>query len=377
MPRKVLSNFQEANTCEIDRKEPRSYSQEELIAMFLRDQEEREAEGTWQVPLKPPGAFRVMSWNVHMGAAPLFRRETHGEIVQLIVEAQADVVALQEFPSSLSKSHSRPSSLRISKNGVWTAGGDVREQADKFNEEALSILLTQAGFPHGLVHLSSKKSILSSLGNAVFSKVPLERANSHELPTKEPTDDIRNVVQILLRPEEGKPALHIACTHLDVWDESGHTRQMQVEHLIQVMKKGEREAQGSQLLLGDFNSSCWESLPPLKQAQITAQDDSRSIKRDFHTIDWIARASLHGESPIMDVFIQGRKQSLSFLDGAGDEVPLKPPCATVWSGTTVDFAFIHHSMMEEKGGGWKVSGAHVIATAISDHLPLIIDLITE
>ena len=43
------------------------------------------------------------------------------------------------------------------------------------------------------------------------------------------------------------------------------------------------------------------------------------------------------------------------------------PAMTHWTGTTVDFAYIH-------GDAWRVAGAYVQHSPLSDHLPLIFDL---
>ena len=46
----------------------------------------------------------------------------------------------------------------------------------------------------------------------------------------------------------------------------------------------------------------------------------------------------------------------------------RAPPMTHWTGTTVDFAYLH-------GDGWRVRGAYVEYSPLSDHLPVVVDLV--
>jgi len=46
------------------------------------------------------------------------------------------------------------------------------------------------------------------------------------------------------------------------------------------------------------------------------------------------------------------------------------PPFTHWTGTTVDFAYVH-------GSSWRVAGAYVQNTPVSDHLPVVLDLVSN
>ena len=44
------------------------------------------------------------------------------------------------------------------------------------------------------------------------------------------------------------------------------------------------------------------------------------------------------------------------------------PAFTHWTGTTVDYVYV-------RGSAWRVHGAFVRATPLSDHLPVVVDLV--
>ena len=46
------------------------------------------------------------------------------------------------------------------------------------------------------------------------------------------------------------------------------------------------------------------------------------------------------------------------------------PPLTHWTGTTVDFGYVH-------GDAWRVAGAYVVNTPLSDHLPVVFDLVAR
>ena len=49
-------------------------------------------------------------------------------------------------------------------------------------------------------------------------------------------------------------------------------------------------------------------------------------------------------------------------------IPVATPPMTHWTGTVVDYAYL-------QGEAWRVEGAYVQYSALSDHAPVVVDLV--
>uniref|UniRef100_A0A7S4MLV1 Endonuclease/exonuclease/phosphatase domain-containing protein n=1 Tax=Vannella robusta TaxID=1487602 RepID=A0A7S4MLV1_9EUKA len=331
-----------------------------------------------------------MTWNVHMCRDITFTRDTCDEIIEVIEAVNADILCLQEIRADNHATYSKPTSTPLGKkNGeLMKDSGATSHEMELWQQEKLFAALAAAGYPHFVARLNTCEGNNLLLGNAICSRIPFEHTATHVLPTlDEETDDTRSAIEGFFRiPRQGKlPGkeipLHVVTTHLDVWDESGYTRTMQMEYLMDVMNKREKMS-NSQLLMGDFNSVSWERCGQLsseKMKFIELQDRARSVVCKHHPMDTLLSAFDEGKSKLVDVFVQNRPgislatNVQSPTTGHTIAKPLKPLCSTVWSGRCIDYILLHKHLMRPSSP-FHVLGVYCYPTKASDHVPLIIDL---
>mmetsp|Transcript_48101 Transcript_48101/g.73236 ORF Transcript_48101/g.73236 Transcript_48101/m.73236 type:complete len:419 (-) Transcript_48101:61-1317(-) len=377
----ISSNFQHFNRCQVDKNYSVPRSREELQKLFLLDQEIWSKEGMAAVPTKHADSVRVMSWNVHM-CYDINSNDSHEEIINVINKISPDIISLQEIRSENHENYSSPSSCPFPSQELIS--GDLIKNSEDFSswqQEKLVHSLTKAGYPHFIARLGSHNGKNINLGNAIFSRFPFAFFASCDLPTVNENDEIRTVVEGLFRISSTKPEnvtpLHVVCTHLDVWDESGFTRAIQIEHLIELMKSRNDTSKGCQILMGDFNSVSWDVCKQLsdeKMKFIEMENANRGVFCFHHPMDILLSDFDEGKSDMVDVFVQNRKISLVTSVDGKNILPLRPLCSTVWSGRTIDYILLNRRIMTATAGGWKVVGVYCLATKASDHVPLVIDL---
>jgi len=248
--------------------------------------------------------LRVVSFNIHKGT-DVHCCEALQSQMKAVLALKPDVVALQEAPIS-----------------NQTRG-----------------YLQAAGLSHIL-----EITAFGCYGNVLASRFPWHKAKTVRLPGN---GESRYVVVGSLRAENDGgwgPGLTLACTHLDVWDETERTRNEQVRALDGLLH------QENCLLVGDFNALHKPDYSTRRWAEICQHDDTRGVRTQFSAME-----NLIDGCGFADVFATNGRC---------------PPDVSCWSGRRVDYA-----LASPNAHGWDVSDAKVIRTACSDHLPIGVDLV--
>lgn len=161
--------------------------------------------------------MRFLSYNVH-GCVGGDRRLDLARIVEVIAEAQADVVALQELDVGRSRS-----------------GG-----VDQAEEIAAALAMTSVFHP--ALHVAEEK-----YGDAILTSLPMRVVKTGPIPSRgEPRGAIWCEIE-----HEGHP-LHVFNTHLGLWRGE---RLAQVRTLLGPAWLGHPACRGQDtVLMGDFNS---------------------------------------------------------------------------------------------------------------------------
>lgn len=161
--------------------------------------------------------MRFLSYNVH-GCVGGDRRLDLARIVEVIAEAQPDVVALQELDVGRSRS-----------------GG-----VDQAEEIAAALEMTSVFHP--AMHMAEEK-----YGDAILTSLPMRVVKTGPIPSRgEPRGAIWCEIE-----HEGRP-LHVFNTHLGLWRGE---RLAQVRTLLGPAWLGHPECRGQDaVLMGDFNS---------------------------------------------------------------------------------------------------------------------------
>ena len=70
--------------------------------------------------------------------------------------------------------------------------------------------------------------------------------------------------------------------------------------------------------------------------------------------------------PLPSLFLPAYDEGATGRDAYGER---RAPPLTHWSGTTIDFAYVHTA----PASGWQVLRTHVHYTDLSDHLPVVVE----
>jgi len=191
-------------------------------------------------------------------------RNNLDDIAGLLMEANADVVALQEADG--------PS--------AWSG---------YFNH--VSYLASVASYPWDIysAHVNGKRI---NYGTALLSRVPFQDAISHDFPESPPT--LRKgftLGQIEWQPDENKPpiAVDILSVHLDF--SRSKVRKQQISDILRILE----ERNGPTIILGDFNSDWLKDdsvVKTLAECGNTKVYKPNSInhgtyKSGKHRLDWV------------------------------------------------------------------------------------------
>ena len=185
-----------------------------------------------------PPQLRVMSYNIHHGEGTDAKFDLE-RIAKIIVDSQADVVALQEVD-------------------VKTKRASGVDQAAKLGE------LTKGKIAFGAAMPFSG----GEYGGAILSRWPVTIRKVHQLP-QEKQREPRIAIEAVIKPDNGLPEFVFVSTHF--CHQSETTRTAQAEKLNQLLP----EKDGPPVVLaGDFNAS-YDS-PTLKTLRAARWRDTAS-----------------------------------------------------------------------------------------------------
>src|SRR5262245_18494577 len=175
----------------------------------------------WEHPTFGPlieSRLRVLTWNLWGRGGPV--EERLAGIAAVLVEAQPDVVALQE---------------------VWEEE-DGRSQAEH--------LASSLGFAHAYGRRYAMAG--AAIGNAILSRWPIVGVEIRTLPAPAELDELRNVVRAEVDGPRGR--IGIYTTHLNWRFDQSHVRQAQVRAIAQFIDEHAHDDYPP-ILAGDLNAA--------------------------------------------------------------------------------------------------------------------------
>jgi len=115
-------------------------------------------------------------------------------------------------------------------------------------------------------------------------------------------------------------------------------------------------------------------------------DFNQPLARHYDSEEWqvvcAGLTSSHVDQPLHDGVASDLEQSgfhCAYSAAPVNNFGGRPaPPFTHWTGTTVDFAYIHSGCgSTSMSTSWCVAGAYTVNTSLSDHLPVVIDLVVR
>lgn len=162
--------------------------------------------------------LRIATYNIHK-CVGMDRRLSAERIAKVILELEADIIAMQEVVRTQSERR----------------GGDQVERIAEIVE------IAHYCFGENRPHWGGR------YGNAILSNLPIRRWENHDLTVgaREPRGILQADISI-----RGKALLHVLNVHLG----TGYMeRRRQADHLLGEGLLGSKEFAGPRILLGDFN----------------------------------------------------------------------------------------------------------------------------
>ena len=186
-------------------------------------------------------------------------------------------------------------------------------------------------------------------GNITFSKYPIENIFKKEyvLPN-ESHDERRTFVGTTVLYNDQK--IRVYNTHLDVWDQSGTTRQHEVQELLKHIETEDSDVD-SVMIVGDFNET-------------RSRDYQYTIG---NTLAWdIIKKDNQERGETTNCYVEQEFEKAGYKDAY--ELRKKWPVFTSAMGKIIDFCYVRPN------GTAYVDDVNVLYDKMSDHTPIIIDL---
>lgn len=272
------------------------------------------------IPPKPRGGVRVITYNVHFWTDPFEVEINHRDVVRMTKTLQPDIFGLQEalIPGGQERDSHSSSGWTIKNTFVPLRKMQYIVEGCRASKVASR---GKTGFGNIL---------------AVSTRIPFLHSESMILPgQKEARCAVIGSVNLF-----GKEVI-VAVTHLDVADKSGRTRRTQMHSLLEFLDS--EYVSKPKMIMGDFNCLRYEDYTPEEREWL---DQNSRSGVDYDTIREIE------DQGYRDLFAEG---CIKF---------------TAWTGRRVDYIFV-------KDFPFKIASTQVFYTSISDHLPLIVDLLPE
>ncbi len=256
------------------------------------------------VPTRERPALRLCTYNVHfwLGPEQLVCEPNVEEMMAIIAATDADVLVLNEF---------------------------VPVKDTRSMDGLVDRLERSLGYVHHTVKGSPSCRDVTYV-TVVFSRLPLEERQQIGL-----WED-RHAVRVCV---EG--GLQVVGMHLDVYDDSGKTRNKQAEQVLAKVRP-----LANVVLAGDMNALRRKDYSAEEWEKLAAHDALRKVALETGAIDAIEKAGFRDS-----------------FEGVG-----ATPACTTWSGRRIDYVFL-------KTPNWKVVRSFVVHSAASDHIPVVVDLV--
>jgi len=160
-----------------------------------------------------------------------------------------------------------------------------------------------------------------------------------------PNQEVEPLSFLKARVKTPQGEMNVIVTHLDCYDDSGETRRLQVEYLMQHIENDEPSL--PVIVMGDFNALNGNqlALDPDNKTRIEHQDRARNVLTPLHELTPIYHSKLS------EIF---------------DSTDQLAPRSTVWSDRKVDHMFVSSNL--------EVAQSTVFLSCLSDHYGIIGDL---
>jgi len=292
-------------------------TRKERISCFITDCERLEHENK-AIPLhsKNDAIVRIATYNVHQWCNPhgMGPRDYNFKAIHSVISTiNADIIVLQE---------------------VGELGRD--------KSSSLWAKLKTVGYEHHVIS--------ACRNNVVLSKYPLttKMTKVFDVDASCPGEQRSFIVVHAQLPHNKTVALY--GTHLDVWDATENRRLSEVTELARIAE--ESGAHHNTVVLADFNA--------VRERDYQYQVSNRSVW------DLLKKSNQerHDSTPT---------KALAALEASGFQdsfarAHMAQPKFSVWSGTLIDFIFLHKK--------WQlpIVGCYAFYSAASDHMPIIMDV---
>jgi endonuclease/exonuclease/phosphatase family metal-dependent hydrolase len=255
--------------------------------------------------------WRLATYNVHYWT-DLYEKPAFDRIFEDLKKMNADVLCLQEVSFTPTRLHT-------------------------LSYEELMSKFTQLGYTSA-VEIRTQPYLGGDFGNMILSKLPISQQTSGLLDKGH-----GKVRRGYCSVHVDQLNLDICCVHLDVFDESGATRQRQLSQLMTLLGG----ARSNLVVMGDFNCTRSCDYSPSQLQEIINADKIRGSTTDLTTLQ------IFDQCYYYTCFEHGK---------------VKPPNCTVWSCRSTDYIFLSKEFQ------YPITGCNPYYTVNSDHFPIYMDL---
>lgn len=255
--------------------------------------------------------LRFATYNVHYWT-DLYEKPALDRIFEDIKHIDADVVCLQEVSFTPTRFYS-------------------------LSYDDLMVKFEELGYIHR-VEIRTQPYLGGDFGNMIISKIAISQSTSGLLD-KGHGKVRRGYCSVHL----DQLNLDVCCVHLDVFDESGVTRQRQLKQLIKLLGG----LRANLVIMGDFNCTRTCDYPASQLQEIIAADKIRGSTTDVTTLQ------VFDQSNYCTCFEHSK---------------VKPPNCTVWSCRATDYIFVSKEFSAQ------ITSCNPYYSVNSDHFPIYMDM---
>ena len=340
---------------------------ESLIDEYLREIEASRFANR-ALGLKSKNTIRLATYNIHYWTDS-FQTPNVNDLLTMIGALDIDILALQEalMPYNSATQNSRLNFMgymdpiqhipetsidEISKTGISKS----IHTTDGWNHENIIDDIGKAGFEY---IAASAASTTHSLKGTFFGNAIVSTKNAPMTPgalgfTLPPYGQGRSAT-VTFHPEvyiadAKKKGIFVVSVHLDVFDDSGAARLLQIRHLISQLNILENENENIGVpfvLMGDMNSLKKEDYTEWELSWL--KNNNKGIPLEFDTIKEIEKAGF------TDVFDVQNRCGLK---------------SSTWSARRIDYIFTKGIPPSS------IFSTYAYYSHASDHIPLIVDFVT-
>lgn len=263
---------------------------------------------------KNKNGFRISTLNVHYWTN-LHDKSSVDTLLEDIGKINADIMCLQEVSFGKTK-------------------------YNKYNYQELLNLFKNLGYIDS-IEVRCSPWVGADYGNIILSKYPLTK-KANGLLYKGTTKVKRGYCFAYVE----KMDINICCVHLDVFDESGKTRDKQLNQLLKLINAPDIKL----IICGDFNCIREKDYTEEQFKIIKERDQLRNSTTDIMTLQVFEKTGY-----------------ISCFDAK----KMLVPHGTVWSNLVVDFIFVHNN------ASFVVDICDIYRTINSDHFGIYMDILCK